>query len=159
MSHKSPEKVTEELILAYADGKEAKVKDCYVQKENTEEILQAEITATLKYFQAHSAKSVKIKSCEVLSQINDHKYVYIAYDLVLEDDQQYPCMGTYMVAKQDKDYYILAPSKITDEMRTQAADAYAKFMTTDTYQEYTKEYDTFIKKNPGYEEKISEKVG
>ena len=43
-------------------------------------------------------------------------------------------------------------------MRTQAASDYAKFMATDTYKEYTKAYDTFIKKNPGYEEKIAGKV-
>ena len=28
VSHKSPEKVTEELIQSYVDGKESKVKDC-----------------------------------------------------------------------------------------------------------------------------------
>lgn len=36
--------------------------------------------------------------------------------------------------------------KITDDMRTQAASDYVKFMTTDTYKQYTKDYDTFIKK-------------
>lgn len=158
VSHKSPEKVTEALIQAYVDGKESKVKDCYAQKESTEETLQAEITATLAYFQAHDAKSVKIEDCEILSKTDNTAYVYITYSIVLNDEQEYPCVGTYMVGKEDKDYYILAPSKITDEMRSQAASDYSKFMTTDTYQKYTKEYDTFIKKNPGYEEKIAEKV-
>ena len=50
VSHKSPEKVTEELIQSYTDGKEKKVKECYNQADNTEADLQAEITATLKYF-------------------------------------------------------------------------------------------------------------
>ena len=86
-------------------------------------------------------------------------YVYITYNLVLEDDQEYPCVGTYMVGKQDKTYYIMAPSQITDDMRTQAATEYAKFMKTDSYKTYTKAYETFIKKNPGYEDKISEKIG
>lgn len=158
VSHKSPEKVTEELIQSYADNKEARVKDCYNQKDSTEESLQAEITATLSYFQAHNAKSLKIGGCEILSEKDNYTYVYITYNLVLDDDQEYPCIGTYMVGKQDKDYYILAPSQITDDMRTQAASDYAKFMTTDTYKEYTKAYDTFIKKNPGYEEKIAGKV-
>ena len=36
---------------------------------------------------------------------------------------------------------------------------YAEFMTTDTYKEYTKAYDVFIKKNPGYEDKITTKIG
>ncbi len=159
VSHKSPEKVTEELIQSYADGKEKKVKDCYNQKDNTEESLQSEITAMLKYFQAHDAKKVKIKNCEVITENDNYTYVYITYSLVLQDDQEYPCIGTYMVGKQDKDYYILAPSKITDDMRTQAAKDYAKFMTTDTYKDYTKEYEVFIKKNPGYEDKITAKIG
>ena len=158
VSHKSPEKVTEELIQSYADNKEERVKECYNQKDSTEETLQAEITATLNYFQAHSAKSLKMGSCEILSEKENYTYVYITYILVLDDDQEYPCVGTYMVGKQDKDYYILAPSQITDDMRTQAASDYAKFMATDTYKEYTKAYDTFIKKNPGYEEKIAGKV-
>ena len=158
VSHKSPEKVTEELIQSYTDNKEERVKECYNQKDSTEETLQAEITATLNYFQAHSAKSLKMGSCEILSEKENYTYVYITYNLVLDDDQEYPCVGTYMVGKQDKDYYILAPSQITDDMRTQAASDYAKFMATDTYKEYTKAYDTFIKKNPGYEEKIAGKV-
>lgn len=52
-----------------------------------------------------------------------------------------------MVGKKEKDYNILPPSKITDDMRTQAASDYVKFMTTDTYKQYTKDYDTFIKKS------------
>ena len=136
VSHKSPEKVTEELIQSYTDGKEKKVKECYNQADNTEADLQAEITATLKY-----------------------SYVYITYNLILEDDQEYPCVETYMVGKQDKTYYIMAPSQITDDMKTQAATAYVQFMKTDAYKTYTKAYETFIKKNPGYEDKISEKAG
>ena len=57
VSHKSPEKVTEELIQSYVDGKESKVKDCYNQKDNTEADLQTEITATLNYFKAHNPKN------------------------------------------------------------------------------------------------------
>ena len=56
VSHKSPEKVTEELIQSYTDGKEKKVKECYNQADNTEADLQTEITATLKYFAAHNPK-------------------------------------------------------------------------------------------------------
>ena len=38
-----------------------------------------------------------------------------------------------MVGKQDKTYYIMAPSQITDDMKTQAATAYVQFMKTDAY--------------------------
>ena len=158
VSHKSPEKVTEELIQFYVDGKENKVKDCYNQKDNTEADLQTEITATLKYFEAHNPKKVSIQDCQVLSQNDNYTYVYITYNLILEDDQEYPCVGTYMVGKQDKTYYIMSSSQITDDMRTQAATDYANFMKTDAYKTYTKAYDTFIKKNPGYEEQIAAKL-
>ena len=150
VSHKSPEKVTEELIQSYTDGKEKKVKECYNQADNTEADLQAEITATLKYFAAHNPKKVSVQDCEILSENDKYSYVYITYNLILEDDQEYPCVGTYMVGKQDKTYYIMAPSQITDDMKTQAATAYVQFMKTDAYKTYTKAYETFIKKNPGF---------
>lgn len=67
-------------------------------------------------------------------------------------------MGTYMVKKDGKKYYVMSPPEITDDLRDQAATDYAKFMTTDTYKSYTKAYNIFIKKNPGYEEKIANKL-
>lgn len=84
--------------------------------------------------------------------------MYIIYHMVLENKQEYPCISTYMVQKEDKKYYVLPPAKITDEMSKTAASEYAKFMTTDAYKTYTKDYETFIKKNPGYEEKIAGKL-
>ena len=108
VSHKSPEKVTEELIQSYTDGKEKKVKECYNQADNTEADLQTEITATLKYFAAHNPKKVSVQDCEILSENDKYSYVYITYNLILEDDQEYPCVETYMVGKQDKTYYIMA---------------------------------------------------
>ena len=58
-----------------------------------------------------------------------------------------------MTEKKDGKYYVMSPSEITDDLRNQAADDYAKFMTADSYKTYTKAYNVFIKKNPGYEEK------
>lgn len=158
VSHKSPEKVTEELINAYAKGKEKNVKDCYNEKKDTEDSLQSEITATIKYFQAHNTKKVNIQECDIISENDKYTYVYITYNMVLEDDQEYPCIGTYMIGKKDKSYYILPPSQITDDMRTQAATDYAGFMAKDVYKDYAKAYEKFIKKNPGYEDKISGKI-
>ena len=158
VSHKSPEGLTESLIEAYVDGKEKKVKDCYGQKKDTEKNLQAEIDASMKYYEAHKAKKLEIEDCDTLSENKAYTYVYITYNLVLENEQKYPCVGTYMVGKEEKSYNILPPSKITDDMRSQAAADYAKFMTTDTYKNYSKAYDTFIKKNPGYEDKIAGKL-
>ena len=44
-------------------------------------------------------------------------------------------------------------------MKSHAATADLQFMKRDAYKTYTKAYETFIKKNPGYEDKISEKAG
>ena len=65
---------------------------------------------------------------------------------------------TFLPTKDGKKYYVMSPSEITDDLRDQAATDYAKFMTTDTYKNYTKAYNVFVKKNPGYEEKIANKL-
>ena len=159
VSHKSPEKVTEELINAYANGKEKKVKafNDYLKKEENLKKFQRifPIIATTS-ISAH--KMVNIQECDIISENDKYTYVYITYNMVLEDDQEYPCIGTYMIGKKDKSYYILPPSQITDDMRTQAATDYADFMTKDVYKDYAKAYEKFIKKNPGYEDKISGKI-
>ena len=160
VNHKSPEGVVEALIKNYVNGSEKKVKKCYTQNDskNTNELLQSEIDATLKYFEVHKPAKVKIEDCDKISENGNYTYVYIRYNLVLENEQEYPCIGTYMVEKKDKKYYVMPPSDITDELRDQAATDYAKFMTTDTYKSYTKAYNVFMKKNPGYEEKIANKL-
>lgn len=158
VSHKSPEGVVKSLIKAYGDGNEKRIKDCYGAKKDTEEALQKEIDATIKYFKAHNTKKVEIQECDVLSESEKYTYVYVNYYLELDNDQAYPCISTYMTNKEDGKFYVLPPSKITDEMRKQAASDYVKFMTTNTYKNYIKDYDTFIKKNPGYEDKIAGKL-
>ena len=158
VSHKSPEGVARSLIKAYANGTQKKIKDCYGAKKDTEESLQKEIDATIRYFDAHNLKDVEIKECDVLSENDKYTYVYVTYDMQLENSQSYPCINTYMTDKEDGRYYILSSSKVTDDMRKQAASDYAKFMTTNTYKNYVKEYETFTKKNPGYEDKIAGKL-
>lgn len=158
VSHKSPEGVVKSLIKAYGDGNEKKIKQCYGAQKDTEEALQKEIDATIKYFKAHNTKKIEIQECDVLSENEKYTYVYVNYCLELDNDQAYPCISTYMTNKENGKYYVLPPSKITDEMRQQAASDYVKFMTTNTYKNYVKDYDTFIKKNPGYEDKIAGKL-
>ena len=55
-------------------------------------------------------------------------------------------------------YYLYSPSDISDKISQQAAADYQKFMTTKTYTDYTKAYEVFLKKNPGYEDKIASKL-
>ncbi|MDY5021200.1 MAG: hypothetical protein SPE99_02235 [Blautia sp.] len=159
VKNNSPQKVVESLVKYSVEGKEKAVKKCYGADKDISADLQAEITASIKYYKAHNPKKVAITGCDVLAEYDKYTYVYIIYNLVLENDQSYPCIGTYMVGKKEKDYYVMSSSEITAEMNQQAADDYAKFMTTDAYKNYAKDYDTFIKKNPGYEEKIAGKIG
>ena len=154
VNHKSPEGVVEALIKNYVSGSEKKVKQCYSQEKDTNELLQNEIDATLKYFAAHNPTKVKVEQCDILSENGDYTYVYIIYNLVLENDQEYPCVGTYMTEKKDGKYYVMSPSEITDDLRNQAADDYAKFMTADSYKTYTKAYNVFIKRTRGMRRKL-----
>jgi len=157
-SNKTPEKTVKTLIRSYVDGKEKKVKKCYGVKK-TDKDLQQEITATIKYFEAHKPQKVNIIACDTIYKNGKNAYVYITYNLVLEKDKSYPCISTYMTQqKENGKYYILAPSEITDEMKKEAAEKYALFMETDAYKDYVNAYETFIKKNPGYEEKLATKL-
>lgn len=52
----------EALIKNYVSGSEKKVKQCYSQEKDTNELLQNEIDATLKYFAAHNPTKVKVDS-------------------------------------------------------------------------------------------------
>ena len=84
VNHKSPEGVVEALIKNYVSGNEKKVKQCYSQNDNkdTNELLQSEIDATLKYFEAHKPTKVKMEESDKLSENGNYTYVYITYNLV-----------------------------------------------------------------------------
>lgn len=56
--------------------------------------------------------------------------------------------------EKDGKYYVMSPSEITDDLRNQAADDYAKFMTADSYKTYTKAYNVFIKRTRGMRRKL-----
>lgn len=155
---KTPEKVVKNLVKYYVDGKEKKIKKCYGVKKAEEE-LQKEIEATIQYFKAHKPQKLKVTDCDTIYQDGKYAYVYITYQLVLENGQSYPCISTYMTSQNEKGkYYVLTPSKITDDMKKTAASKYASFMKTDAYKDYVTAYETFTKKNPGYEEKLATKL-
>ena len=156
-SHRTPEGLVESYIKAAVEGKDKKMQECYGADKISDEA-KTEISSTVKYFQAHGAKDVNIDSCEAISESKNYTYVYIRYNLVLQNDQEYPCISTYLVKVQDKKYYLYSPAEISDEISQQAAADYQKFMTTKTYTDYTKAYEVFLKKNPGYEDKIASKL-
>ena len=149
--------LVESYIKAAVEGKDKKMQECYGADKISDEA-KTEISSTVKYFQAHGAKDVNIDSCEAISESKNYTYVYIRYNLVLQNDQEYPCISTYLVKVQDKKYYLYSPAEISDEISQQAAADYQKFMTTKTYTDYTKAYEVFLKKNPGYEDKIAGKL-
>ena len=157
ISHRTPEGLVESYIKAAVEGKDKKMQECYGADKISDEA-KTEISSTVKYFQAHGAKDVNIDSCEAISESKNYTYVYIRYNLVLQNDQEYPCISTYLVKVQDKKYYLYSPAEISDEISQQAAADYQKFMTTKTYTDYTKAYEVFLKKNPGYEDKIAGKL-
>lgn len=157
ISHRTPEGLVESYIKAAVEGKDKKMQECYGVDKISDEA-KTEISSTVKYFQAHGAKDVNIDSCEAISESKNYTYVYIRYNLILQNDQEYPCISTYLVKVQDKKYYLYSPAEISDEISQQAAADYQKFMTTKTYTDYTKAYEVFLKKNPGYEDKIAGKL-
>ena len=158
VSHKTPEKLVRTLVKSYVDGNEKKIKNCYGVKKADKD-LQNEIDATIKYFQAHKPEKVEIVACDKIYQNGKNAYMYVTYNLLLENGQSYPCISTYMTQqKDDKKYDVLAPSQVTEDMQKEAATKYAAFMKTDAYKDYVTAYETFTKKNPGYEEKLATKL-
>ncbi len=158
ISNRKAESVAAELIKASVEGKTSQIKKCYGIKGEISSALQTEIDSLVEYHQAHEAVSSKITASDTLFEEGDYHYVYVMYHLVLEDEQEYPCIRTLMTKKVEKRYYVVPSSEITEELNQKAVDAYTKFMTTDNYKNYTKEYETFLKRNPGYESMIAEKV-
>ena len=158
VSHRSPEGVVKSLIKAYDSGKEKKVLKCYGIKGKADDTIQKEIDGTLKYFKAHDAKSIEIVKCDTIKKYDDYALVYVYYELNLGKKKSYPCLSTYFAGKKKGKYYVLPSEDINTEMSKQAASDYASFMDTKVYKDYTKAYEVFIKKNPGYEDKISSKL-
>lgn len=158
VSHRSPEGVVKSLIKAYDSGKEKKVLNCYGVKGKADDTTQKEIDGTLKYFKAHDAKGIEIVKCDAIKKYDKYALVYVYYELDLGNKKAYPCLSTYIAGKKNGKYYVLASDEITDEMSKQAATDYASFMNTKVYKDYSKAYEVFIKKNPGYEDKINSKL-
>lgn len=159
VSHRSPEHVVEDLIKSAVKGKTDKMADCYWADKKGKKLLQKEIKADVAYYKAHEASKVEITDCKNIYEEKKYSYVYIIFNLVLENEEKYPCIRTYMVENKNEEYFVLPSSVITEEMSKRAAQEYAQFMTTDAYKDYVNAYDTFTKKNPGYEEKIAGKIG
>lgn len=154
VNHSSPEGVVRSWVQAVGKQNLKEALNCYGKGNESSESLQTELETEFAYYRAHGANRIQIHRCDTLYQEGDLSYVYVLYGLVLDNDQEYPCLNTFMVKKTKRRYDILPPSGVTDDISALAAAAYKKFMSTDIYKNYSVEYNTFIKKNPGYEERI-----
>ncbi len=158
VSHHSPESVVKDMITACGKGKAKRARSCYMPSEKEDEALQQEIDATISYIKAHNPQKLTIDRCGILAETEKETYVYIIYGLELENGQVYPCLSSYVTGQDGKKYYIYPPSQVTEAMSEKAVTEYARFMTSDIYKDYMTSYETFIKKNPGYEDRISGKL-
>ena len=159
---KSPEKITESLIEAYTKTVEDAVKKCFGvdKKDKVSSELKTEIKHYMTLFEAYDAKSVKFTKCESLGSFNGYELMYAIYTLKKEDSEskttlEIPCLSVYYVQNNNKKYSIVQAKDVTEEMSKNSKKEFQKFMKTDEYKTYEKDYKQFTRKNPSYEEELT----
>lgn len=159
---KSPEKITESLIEAYTKTDEDAVKKCFGmdKKDKVSSELKTEIKHYMTLFEAYNAKSVKFTKCESLGSFNGYELMYAIYTLKKEDSEskttlEIPCLSVYYVQNNNKKYSIVQAKDVTEEMSENSKKEFQKFMKTDEYKTYEKDYKQFTRKNPSYEEELT----
>lgn len=159
---KSPEKITKSLIEAYTKTDEDAVKKCFGvdKKDKVSSELKTEIKHYMTLFEAYDAKSVKFTKCESLGSFNGYELMYAIYTLKKEDSEskttlEIPCLSVYYVQNNNKKYSIVQAKDVTEEMSKNSKKEFQKFMKTDEYKTYEKDYKQFTRKNPSYEEELT----
>ena len=159
---KSPEKITKSLIEAYTKTDENAVKKCFGmdKKDKVSSELKTEIKHYMTLFEAYDAKSVKFTKCESLGSFNGYELMYAIYTLKKEDSEsktilEIPCLSVYYVQNNNKKYSIVQAKDVTEEMSENSKKEFQKFMKTDEYKTYEKDYKQFTRKNPSYEEELT----
>lgn len=159
---KSPEKITKSLIEAYTKTDENAVKKCFGmdKKDKVSSELKTEIKHYMTLFEAYDAKSVKFTKCESLGSFNGYELMYAIYTLKKEDSEskttlEIPCLSVYYVQNNNKKYSIVQAKDVTEEMSENSKKEFQKFMKTDKYKTYEKDYKQFTRKNPSYEEELT----
>ena len=159
---KSPEKITKSLIEAYTKTDENAVKKCFGmdKKDKVSSELKTEIKHYTTLFEAYDAKSVKFTKCESLGSFNGYELMYAIYTLKKEDSEskttlEIPCLSVYYVQNNNKKYSIVQAKDVTEEMSENSKKEFQKFMKTDEYKTYEKDYKQFTRKNPSYEEELT----
>ena len=159
---KSPEKITKSLIEAYTKTDENAVKKCFGmdKKDKVSSELKTEIKHYMTLFEAYDAKSVKFTKCESLGSFNGYELMYAIYTLKKEDSEskttlEIPCLSVYYVQNNNKKYSIVQAKDVTEEMSENSKKEFQKFMKTDEYKTYEKDYKQFTRKNPSYEDELT----
>ena len=159
---KSPEKITKSLIEAYTKTDENAVKKCFGmdKKDKVSSELKTEIKHYMTLFEAYDAKRVKFTKCESLGSFNGYELMYAIYTLKKEDSEskttlEIPCLSVYYVQNNNKKYSIVQAKDVTEEMSENSKKEFQKFMKTDEYKTYEKDYKQFTRKNPSYEEELT----
>ena len=159
---KSPEKITKSLLEAYTKTDEDAVKKCFGmdKKDKVSSELKTEIKHYMTLFEAYDAKSVKFTKCESLGSFNGYELMYAIYTLKKEDSEskttlEIPCLSVYYVQNNNKKYSIVQAKDVTEEMSENSKKEFQKFMKTDEYKTYEKDYKQFTRKNPSYEEELT----
>lgn len=156
VNHKRPEAVAKSLISAYQKEDEKAVKKCFglePKKECAKEI-QQEIDYNMNFFKAHEASGIEIERAESLGNIDEKELVYVWYNYEMKGKrgkEKAPALAFYFVQKKDKKYYVVPAKEVTEEMSDMSGQEYQKFIKTEDYKAYEKQYQRFIRKNPKYE--------
>ena len=158
---KSPEKITKSLIEAYTKTDEDAVKKCFGmdKKDKVSSELKTEIKHYMTLFEAYDAKSVKFTKCESLGSFNGYELMYAIYTLKKEDSEskttlEIPCLSVYYVQNNNKKYSIVQAKDVTEEMSENSKKEFKKFMKTDEYKTYEKDYKQIRRKNKSYDEEL-----
>lgn len=162
VSYKSPEAVVKSLISAYQNQNQKAVKKCFgldPDKKCAKEI-KKEIDYNMNYFKAHEAEKVEFKKAKSLGKFEKKELVYVWYDYKVKKQKEtleVPAMSFYYVKQKDKKYYVVPAKDVNEKMSENSRKKYSEFMKGDVYQEYDKAYQTFIRKNPKYENSLQNK--
>lgn len=163
VSTKSPEGVTKSIIQAYQKGDEDAVKKCFGidSKKKVPEEVNQEMKYNLNTFKAHDADKVKFQKCASLGSFNGYDLVYAIYVLKKEEKSEkleVPSLSMYFAQKKDKEYHIVPAKDVTEDMSQISSEEFAKFMKTDEYKAYEKDYKKFVRTNPDYETNLAKKM-
>lgn len=164
VSNKSPENVVKSILQAYQKGDEEAIKKCFgldPKKKAAGEINQ-EIQYNLNIFKAHEAEKISFKKCESLGNFNGYDLVYAIYNLEKKEDtsetMEIPSLSMYFVQEKEKKYHVVPAKDVTADMSKISSDEFSKFMKTEEYKAYEKDYKKFVRMNPDYETNLQKKM-